>query len=492
MEDLKGRAIRGGFVTLSALAANFILRMGSLIVLARLLMPEEFGLVGMVLAVTGVLGLFKDAGLSMATIQRATIDEEQVSTLFWFNILVGVLLALLSCLIAPLLVSFYREPRLFWVTVALGTGYFLSAAATQHQALLQRKMRFVALASIDILSQVVSIAVGIAMAATGFGYWALVGMAVVLPAAYGLGVWCAAAWTPGIPRWRHGITSMLHFGGTVTLNNVIIYLAYNIEKVLLGRFWGAEALGLYGRAYQLVNMPTGQLNTAIGWVAFPALSRIQDDAIRLKTYFLKGYSLVLGLTIPITVACAMFADEIIYVFLGPNWTDAAMIFRLLSPTVLAFSLINPFGWLLMARGQVGRSLKMALVISPLVILAYVCGLSYGPNGVAFGFSAMMTLLIVPMVAWAIYGSPISSRDVMQTVSRPILAGLAAAAISFLVYHFCGRDLSAISRLVLGSTALLSSYVWILLYGMGQKSFYLDLFRELINRSSENKGERSAT
>jgi len=285
---------------------------------------------------------------------------------------------------------------------------------------------------------------------------------------------------------------MLHFGGTVTLNNVIIYLAYNIEKVLLGRFWGAEALGLYGRAYQLVNMPTGQLNTAIGWVAFPALSRIQDDAIRLKTYFLKGYSLVLGLTIPITVACAMFADEIIYVFLGPNWTDAAMIFRLLSPTVLAFSLINPFGWLLMARGQVGRSLKMALVISPLVILAYVCGLSYGPNGVAFGFSAMMTLLIVPMVAWAIYGSPISSRDVMQTVSRPILAGLAAAAISFLIYHFCGRDLSAISRLVLGSTALLSSYVWILLYGMGQKSFYLDLFRELINRSSENKGERSAT
>jgi O-antigen/teichoic acid export membrane protein len=445
----------------------------------------------MVLAVTGVLGLFKDAGLSMATIQRTAISDEEISTLFWFNVLVGVLLAVLSLVIAPFLVAFYHEPRLFWVSAVLGTGFFFSAATTQHQALLQRQMRFIALAWIDILSQLVSIAVGIVMAVAGFGYWALVGMSVALPVTYGLGLWFAAAWTPGRPRWRHGTYSLLHFGGTVTLNNVIIYLAYNTEKALLGRFWGAEVLGIYGRAYQLVNMPTGQLNTAIGWVAFPALSRIQDDPLRLKNYFLKGYSLVLGLTIPITIACALLADEIIFVFLGSNWMDAASIFRLLSPTVLAFALIHPFGWLLMAKGQVGRSLKMALVITPLVILAYVAGLPYGPNGVAFGFSAMMTVLIVPMIAWAIHGSPISSRDVITAISRPLLSGLVAAFISGGVYFLCSQYLSVFPRLLLDCSVLLGSYLWMLLYALGQKSFYLDLFRELIKRSSAGEQEPDA-
>jgi len=292
-----------------------------------------------------------------------------------------------------------------------------------------------------------------------------------------------------MPRLRRGIYSLLRFGGTVTLNNVVIYVAYNTEKALLGRFWGAEALGLYGRAYQLVNMPTGQLNTAIGWVAFPALSRIQDDPVRFKTYFLKGYTLVLGLTIPITIACALLAEEIVYVFLGQNWMEATDIFRLLSPTVLAFALINPFGWLLMARGQVVRSLNMALVITPLVILAYALGLPYGPKGVAFGFSVMMMALTAPMIAWAIRGSSISAWDVIQAISRPLLAGLVAASISLEFYYLFDDALSAFPRLLLGTGVLFGTYLWMLLYPLDQKAFYLDLLKGILNRSSEGELEQ---
>jgi PST family polysaccharide transporter len=129
---------------------------------------------------------------------------------------------------------------------------------------------------------------------------------------------------------------------------------------VLGRFWGVDALGIYGRAYQLINIPTDNLNSAAGEVAFSALSRLQDDPGRLRSYFLKGYSLVLALTLPGTIACALFADDMIFVLLGPKWMAAAPIFRLLAPTILVFAVVNPLAWLLCSLGLVGRSLKMGL------------------------------------------------------------------------------------------------------------------------------------
>jgi O-antigen/teichoic acid export membrane protein len=227
-------------------------------------------------------------------------------------------------------------------------------------------------------------------------------------------------------------------------------------------------------------------------VAFSALSRVQDDPNRLKSYFLKGYSLVLALTIPITGACALFADDIILVVLGPKWKEAALIFRLLTPTVLVFALINPLGWLLFSMGLVGRSLKIALVIAPLVITGYVIGLPYGAEGVALGFSAAMVLWVVPHVAWCIHGTIISLSDLLQAVSRPFLSGMVAAALAFGVQSFFGPLLSPLPRLVLGGGVLVGSYLLMLFWVMGQKSFYLDLLRTLRGRPSveEKESERA--
>ena len=345
------------------------------------------------------MSIFTSAGLSLATIQKATVTDEQISTLFWINILVGTILCLLCLATAPVLVSFYHEPRLFWVTVAMGVGFVLSAGGVQHSALLQRQLRYVDLTMIETLSLLVSYALGIVMAVGGFGYWALVGSTIASPAINTALMWAIAAWIPGMPRRGAGIHSMLRFGGTITLNNLVVYIAYNFDKLLLGRFWGADALGLYGRAYQLINVPTSNLHSAVGGVAFSALSRLQDDPVRLRSYFLKGYSLVISMTVPISVFGALFADDIVLVVLGPKWADAAAIFRLLTPTILVFGIINPTGWLIQSVGLQGRSLRIAFVIAPLVIAAYLIGLPYGPNGVAFAFSAAMTLWLVPHVFW---------------------------------------------------------------------------------------------
>ena len=352
MKDLKEKTIRGGLARLCAQGADFTLRLASLMVLARLLGPKDFGLVGMVTAFTGVLILFRDFGLSAAAIQRPVVTEEQLSTLFWINLLVGAGLTVLTVAMAPLIAAFYHEPRLVGVTAGLACSFVFNAAGIQHGALLQRQMRFTALAVINTIGMVVSTAIAIGGAVAGYGYWALVAMTVTAPMINTLGFWLTTAWIPGRPRRLVGMRSMMHFGGTVTLNGIVVYIASNFEKVLLGRFWGADALGIYGRAYQLINIPTANLNSAAGEVAFSALSRLQDDPGRLKSYFLKGYSVVLAMTMPMTVACALFADDMILVFLGPKWKSAAVIFRLLAPTILVFAIANPLSWLVTALGMV--------------------------------------------------------------------------------------------------------------------------------------------
>jgi O-antigen/teichoic acid export membrane protein len=412
---------------------------------------------------------------------HASTIRFRTRTLFWVNILVGAVLTVVTVLLAPVIATFYHEPRLFWLTTVLATGFLLNAAGIQHSALLQRQMRFTALSLIDIGSWVIGTAIAIGAAKAGYGYWALVAMTITLPVTTTIALWLTSGWVPGRPRSRTGIRSMLRFGGTITLNGLIVYVASNFEKVLLGRFWGAEAIGIYGRAYQLSRIPTDSFNGAVGEVAFSALSRLQNDPIRLKSYFLKGYSLVLALTLPVTLGCGLFADDMIAVLLGPKWKDAADIFRLLAPTILVFAIANPLSWLVSSIGLVGRGLKMSLVVAPVMTAGYILGLPHGPRGVAFAYSAVMTLWIIPVIVWSVHGTVISVRDILVTVSRPLASSIVAAGLALGVRFFSAQP--PLPRLLLESTVLLSAYLVMLLYVMDQKPFYVDLLRKLIGRSS---------
>ena len=263
MNELKERALRGGLARVVAQAINFAVRIGSIVVLARLLSPKDFGLVGMVTAIIGMLSLLRDFGLSAATVQRTHVTEEQLSGLFWINLLFGSVLGLGVIAIAPFVARFYNEPHVFWVTVALAPALVFNAAGVQHSAILQRQMRFTTLSAIDVGSWIVSTGVAIGMAAAGFRYWALVGNTLCLPLVNTACLWIAARWVPGRPGTSAGLGSMIRFGGTVTVNRIITYVISNLDKVLLGRFWGANALGFYGRAYQLLDVPAQLLSSAV-------------------------------------------------------------------------------------------------------------------------------------------------------------------------------------------------------------------------------------
>jgi O-antigen/teichoic acid export membrane protein len=474
--ELRKKTARGGLFSMIGQVAGVALRMGSMLVIARLVTPEEFGVVGMVTAFTGFLALFRDVGLSLATIQRATITEEQTSTLFWINCAAGGLLALLCAAIAPALALFYNEPRLLWVTVALAAGFIFYGASAQHRALLQRKMCFGVLTMVDIAALVFSIAASVAAAMAGMGYWALVIMAVGQAMASAVGVWIAVGWMPGMPRRHTGVRSMMRFGGVITFNSLIVYLAYNMEKILLGFVWGPVVLGVYNRAYQLINLPSDSLTTVISSVMFPALSRVQNDPVRLRSHFIKGYGMFLAMLFPVTVACGLFADDIVRVLLGPQWTEAVPLFRLLTPTMLAFAMINPLAWLMQASGMAKRSLRISFLIVPVVVGGYALGLPNGSAGVALGLSVALCLLILPVMKWATHGTLITMKDMLRTTMHPALAVLAGGIVAVTVDWLMRDVASAFLRLCAVSATLFSVYALVLLVGLGQLHSYLDLLR----------------
>ena len=484
MKDLKQKTLRGGIARVCNLIAAALLRLLSVMTLARLLSPKDFGLVGMVTAFTGVLTLFRDFGLSSASVQRETITEEQKSALFWINLAVGAALSLIAFAMAPLVADFYHEQRLLAVTAVLAFAFLINSAGVQHSSLLQREMRFTTLSVVNTLSSSLGLVVGIWGALVGYGYWSLVIMAIATSLISTAGVWVTSGWIPGLPRRRIGLRSILHFGSTVTANSILIYVATNFEKVLLGRFWGADAIGIYGRAYQLSNIPTDNLNSSIGEVAFAALSRLQGDPARLKSYFLKGYFLVVSLTLPITIVSALFAHDIILTLLGQKWKEAIPVFRLLAPTILVFGIVNPLGWLLFSLGEVGRLLKMALVITPILIGGYFLAIPHGPKGVAFVYSTLMVLWIFPGVAWGLKGMPVSARDFLTTASRPLIACGIAGGLAFMTGFVWNRLPSTLIRLLLDTVVFFGAYLGLLLYALGQKEQYADLFRSLRKRSFE--------
>jgi O-antigen/teichoic acid export membrane protein len=485
--EFKRTSVRGGAAVLFGQGFGSVLQIGTTIILARLLSPTDYGIQSMVLSLTNFFSLFRDAGLSSAAVQCENLTNEQASTLFWINLALGASLMGLVCVASPALVIFYREPRLLWVTLASSSVFLFSSLSFQHHAMLDRALRFTTSAKIAVLSATIGAAVAIGMSALGYRYWALIVQNICIPLVDAAAVWIVMPWRPGAPRRGTGIRSMVRFGGFMSLNRLVVYLAYNSEKILLGRYWGAAALGLYGRAYQLANLPVQQLIDSVGSVAFPVLSRMQKDPERLRRSYMKFHSVVVSMMIPVVIACLVFADQIVGTILGPKWIGSAVVLRLLAPTVLVFAIVNPLQWLLKATGQFARSLKISFLLGPVVILGIVAGLRYGPPGVATGYSAAMLVLCVPLAAWAKYRTVVSTADYWDCIKWPMLSGAISGIAGWLFLVAFQHSLAPIALLALGVSLMCTIYV-LVLFTLGQKEMYVDALRQLFQRSDPLSGQ----
>ena len=433
--DLKGRSVRGGAVTMAAQGVIFPLRIGSTVVLARLLTPQDFGLIAMVTVITGFVMMFKDMGLSMATVQRDEVNHAQISTLFWINVGLSLCVMVVIAALAPVIAWFYGEPRLTWITLALASAFVFSGFTVQHQALLRRQMRFGTLALIQIISMVVGIITAIIAASYGAGYWALVLMQLATAITIAIGVWVGCDWRPGLPVRRSGIRKMLAFGGNLTGFNFMNYFARNMDNVLIGRFWGPSQLGLYSKAYGLLLLPVQQITGPIMAVATPSLSRLQNDAERYRKYYLKAISLIAFVTMPSVMFLIIMSDEIIGLVLGQQWIGASRIFAILGISALFQPVLSTVGCLFISTGRTDRMFKWGIFSSLCIVVSFIVGLPFGAIGVATAYTICILLLAVPALWYATKTTPITLLSIFRILWHPALAtlGVCAALITFKIF-----------------------------------------------------------
>lgn len=436
--DLKGRSVRGGFLTLTSQGAQFILQTVSTVVLARLLTPADFGLVAMVTAITGFGQAFADLGLSEATIQQPEISHRQVSTLFWINVAIGLALTAITAALAPVLAWFYREPRLIHITMLVSLTFLIGGLRVQHDALLRRQMRFSSLAIRDIASYVVAVPVAIFVAWRGFGYWAIVALPLTLNGTQMLLSWLMVQWIPGLPRRDAKVRSLLAFGGNVAASYLIFNVNRSADSVLIGWQWGAGPLGLYSRAYNLLMLPVRQLGAPARSVAVPAFSRVQADPERLARYYLRTANLIMWILAPTFGFLFVAAVPVIVLMLGNRWREAAPVFQILAIFALGQLLLESVNWLLVSRGQSRRLLKLMAIVSPIIVSGYAIGLPFGIKGVALSGSLVLLGIFPWILRFAFRGTNLTLRRLGNSIVYPVsvcLAGVGASELTLqLIAH----------------------------------------------------------
>ena len=414
LPHLKRLTISSGAITLSAQATNFVLSLVSTMVLARLLTPRDFGLVAMVMTVTGFLRVFKDAGLSVATVQREKITNAQVSNLFWLNIGISALTSLVLAASAPVIAQFYHSPRLIPITLCLSLTFLISGSTVQHQALLKRQMRFKTLAVIDVGSMTVGVIVGVIMAVIGCGYWSLVGSTLSNEAAGLVITWLVSSWRPQLPVRRSGVGALVSFGAQRTAGDLILSFARGCDNLLIGRYYGAGAVGLYSRASALLMRPLEQFLGPINAVFIPALSRLQSQPKRYRSTFLRVYNAIALGAFFFTGLCLALAHPITLVLLGPKWEQAAVIFGGFTIAALCIPLANASAWLFISQGRGHDMLVTQVINSCVIVLSFVAGLPFGPVGVAIAFSISNLLVRIPIYYFSVgRRGPVRTADLWR-------------------------------------------------------------------------------
>src|SRR5512135_400046 len=327
---LKERSVRSGAITLTAQAATTLIHMTSVIVLARLLTPGDYGIVTMVTAVTGFIELFRELGLSSATIRTRGITHDQVSNLFWINTGLGTAITVIIASSGPIMAWFYHKPQLIPIAASLSLTSVISSLGTQHGALMNRDMRFASLAVIRISAMLAGFLTALAVALAGGTYWALVANNLVLAVWNTAGVWKASGFRPGRFKKKVGLRPLIRFGANVAGSDILTYAQRNTDNVLIGRAWGAGQLGLYNKAYSLLMLPITNLRYPLTRVAYPALSRLQDEPAAFRAYFTKYCTLLSFVTMPIVAFLFASSAHVIRLFLGPRWMGASELFSILA------------------------------------------------------------------------------------------------------------------------------------------------------------------
>ena len=395
-------------------------------VLAHLLQPSDFGLVGMSMVVVGFVILLRDLGTSEAVIQRKEIPDEFLSSIFWLNAVLGLFAMIVLYLSSPLVGSLYRETRIEPLMKTLSFTFAVSGFSVLQQAVLERALQFDKLAKIELAAALSGSLTGIFAALNGCGAMSLAYQTLAVTAVTTVLLWIACPWRPEIVFRLSEARSISRYSLNLTGYNVFNYLSRNADNFLIGRFLGAQNLGYYTLAYTIMYYPIQNISGVIGRVLFPAYSQMQEDNARFRHAYLKVASAISLISFPIMMGLMVVCKPLLLSVFGPQWSPAVILLLILSPVGLIQSVGTTVGAIYQAKGRTDWMLRWGVVTGILVVTAFLIGLGWGIVGVASAYAIVSLLIAYPNFAVPFHLINLRMRDLGAVLWRPLLCGLIMA------------------------------------------------------------------
>jgi len=368
------------------------------VILARLLMPEDFGVLAMAVVFTGLIAIFNDFGIGAATIQMQDLSDDDLSSIFWFNLFIGLIATLFTVVISPLIAAFYDKDILIPILSILGLGFLLSSFSVIQRSILIKKMDFKKIAMVEIITTVISGTAAIYLAYMGYGVWSLVWQGIIAAVITGLIYWIISQWKPKFKFQFGTVKSIMKFSINMLGFNIVNYFSRNADYLLIGKFLGAESLGYYTLAYKLMLYPLQNISSIISRVLFPAFSAIQGDDVRLRSAYLKATKLIAFVTFPVMFGLFALADELILTVYSAKWEPAIILFKIFCFVGMIQSIGSTVGQIYLAKGKTDWMFRWGLFASILIVCAIALGLYWGVKGVAISYAVGAFILAYPNFA----------------------------------------------------------------------------------------------
>lgn len=428
--DARRTVKRGGVIAFAGQGVKLGLQLGATAFLARLLSPSDFGLIALVTPIVAFFSVFRDIGLTSATIYSADITDAEASSLFWINAITGALLGISLLLLSPLATLIYGDSRLTGILSAMALTFILNGVGAQYQALFQRKFRFKVLTVIDVGANALGTAVGVVAALLGYGYWSIVLMPIATQALNLTATVLVSRWQPGAPRWERRTGTMTRFGSAIAAFNFLNYFARNLDNLLIGKIWGMEALGYYGRAYSLMMAPLSQIIYPLNQVVVPVLTRINGNRDAYVRTYTNIMQIIMLICAPLVTWLIIGRIWVVDVLLGPRWHETVPIFLALGFSALVQPMNNSAGWLMVSQGRSKDVFIWGLIGGGLTTACILIGLPWGALSVAISYSVGQIFIVTPILWWFCCRKGFVRVTDLISVSLPLLTVCTVAGALF--------------------------------------------------------------
>lgn len=437
---LRGKVVKSTFFTISAQGIKFVASLASTAILARLLLPADFGLVAMVAVFGGLALQAMNNGFSMAIIQSKEINHREASNIFWVNVIVGSLLWIAFIVFAPAVAWIYKEPSLYHILIAYSSVFLITAFSAPQIAVLRRQMRYGELAAIEVASMVIGTIGGIIAAIYGFGYWALVFSFLSIAVINVFLSWYVSRWIPGRYDFEVPVGSHLRYGLHLALADVVGYFSTNFVPFLVGIIGNASILGIYNRSFTLSSLPSKQLIPPILNVMQSALSRVADDDEKLRRVSISLMRKVAFLSLLVSVCMYAGSNFIVKVVLGEGWEDAIAMMEVLIISTVAIPITSLTSAILIAKGESKALLHWRLITFFILLVPVLIGSFWGVWGVIYSYAIVTVGLRMPLFFFYVRNhQPVQPMTFIEILSFPAFAGVLAVALSHSLTAYMGME-----------------------------------------------------